>query len=125
MFEHLPLPLVIGLLAAVPGASGASEAGNLQPVRHRYLVVRTFPAGALDGLDAAAKATFNVNNAELGVAWIRSYATADKTRTFCVYEADSPETIRAHASAADLPVDEIVQIVDTVIVRPDPVPVGG
>ena len=45
--------------------------------------------------------------------------------TFCVYEADSPEAIRAHAQAADLPVDEVVPIADTVVVRPDPAPVAG
>ena len=42
--------------------------------------------------------------------------------TFCIYEAESPEAIRAHADAADLPVDEIVPVADTVFVRPDPVP---
>ena len=42
--------------------------------------------------------------------------------TVCIYEATSPEAIREHASAAELPVDEIVQIADTVVVRPDPVP---
>ena len=40
--------------------------------------------------------------------------------TVCIYEATSPEAIRAHSSSAELPVDEIVKIVDTVIVRPDP-----
>ena len=45
--------------------------------------------------------------------------------TVCIYEADSPEAIRAHADAADLPVDEIVPVADTVIVRPDPAPVGS
>ena len=45
--------------------------------------------------------------------------------TFCVYEADSPEAIRAHAATSDLPVDEVVPIADTVIVRPDPAPVAG
>ena len=43
--------------------------------------------------------------------------------TFCIYEADGPDTIRAHAEAAGLPVDEIVPVADTVIVRADPVPV--
>jgi len=107
MFEHLPLPLVVGLLAALPGAVGASE---LQPARNRYLVVRTFPAGALDGLDAAGKATVNANNAELGVAWIRSYATADKTRTYCVYEAPSEAAVRAAAERNGIPVDEVLPI---------------
>jgi hypothetical protein len=40
--------------------------------------------------------------------------------TVCIYEASSPEAIRGHAGAADLPVDEIIPIADTVIVRPDP-----
>jgi hypothetical protein len=41
------------------------------------------------------------------------------------YEADSPEAIRAHAQAADLPVDEVVSIADTVVVRADPEPATG
>ena len=44
--------------------------------------------------------------------------------TVCIYQASSPEAIRRHAAAADLPVDEIVQVADTVLVRPDPVPAG-
>jgi hypothetical protein len=42
--------------------------------------------------------------------------------TVCIYEAESPEAIRVHAAAAVLPVDEIVPITQTVVVRPDPVP---
>jgi hypothetical protein len=42
----------------------------------------------------------------------------------CIYEASSPEAIRRHASAADLPVDEIIAVADTVIIRPDPVAAG-
>ena len=63
-----------------------------------------------------------------GVRWIRSYALGEESGevgTFCVYEADSPEAIRAHAAAADLPVDEVIPIADTVVVRPDPVPAAG
>ena len=40
--------------------------------------------------------------------------------TVCIYEATSPEAIRKHAGLADLPVDEIIPVADTVIVRPDP-----
>jgi len=40
--------------------------------------------------------------------------------TVCIYEATSPEKIREHASRSGLPVDEIVPVVDTVLVRPDP-----
>jgi Protein of unknown function (DUF4242) len=45
--------------------------------------------------------------------------------TVCIYEGESPEAIRAHAEAAGLPADEIIPVADTVIVRPDPSPVGA
>lgn len=63
-----------------------------------------------------------------GVRWIRSYALGEESGevgTFCVYEGESPETIRAHAEAAGLPADEIIPILDTVVVRPDPVPASS
>jgi hypothetical protein len=61
------------------------------------------------------------------VQWIRSYALREldgTVGTVCVYQATSPEAIRRHAAAADLPIDEIVSVAETVVVRPDPVPVG-
>ena len=61
-----------------------------------------------------------------GVRWIRSYVVAQdagQVGTVCVYEADSPEAIRAHAAASEMPADEIIPVADTVIVRPDPVAV--
>jgi hypothetical protein len=57
------------------------------------------------------------------VRWIRSYVTAEQdgsVGTICIYQAASPEAIRLHADQADLPIDEIVKVADTVIVRPDP-----
>jgi len=57
------------------------------------------------------------------VRWIRSYVLAEQdgsVGTACVYQAASPEAIREHAKRADLPVDEIIAVADTVIVRPDP-----
>ena len=45
--------------------------------------------------------------------------------TACVYQASSPAAIRDHAGRADLPVDEIVEVADTVIVRPDPEPAAA
>ena len=77
---------------------------------------------------AAARSTAEGDKDDSGVRWIRSYVLAEESGelgTFCVYEADSPEAIRAHAQAADLPVDEVVPIADTVIVRPDPAPVAS
>jgi hypothetical protein len=57
------------------------------------------------------------------VRWIRSYVLQEgggSVGTICIYQASSPEAIRDHASRADLPVDEIIPVADTVLVRPDP-----
>ena len=45
---------------------------------------------------------------------------AQEVGTVCVYQASSPEAIRKHGQNADLPVDEIIRVADTVIVREDP-----
>jgi hypothetical protein len=57
------------------------------------------------------------------IRWIRSYVLEEdggSVGTVCVYQASSPEAIRKHAGSADLPVDEIIKIADTVKVREDP-----
>ena len=59
------------------------------------------------------------------IRWIRSYVLEEgdgSVGTVCIYEASSPEAIRRHASLADLALDEIIPVADTVIVRPDPQP---
>jgi len=59
------------------------------------------------------------------IKWIRSYVLEEgggSVGTVCIYQATSPEAIRKHASVADLPVDEIIAVADTVVIRPDPQP---
>ena len=78
---------------------------------------------ALD--EAAARSTKVGDEMPDGVRWIRSYVLAEEAGglgTVCIYQASSPEAIREHASKADLAVDEIIKVADTVIVRPDPEP---
>jgi hypothetical protein len=78
---------------------------------------------AEDLQEAAARSTVEGERMSDDVRWIRSYVTAEtdgRVGTVCVYQATSPEAIRRHAGAAELPVDEIVKVADTVIVRPDP-----
>jgi hypothetical protein len=72
--------------------------------------------------EAAARSSAEGERMADDVRWIRSYVLEEGSRvgTVCIYQASSPEAIRAHAEAADLPVDEIVRVADTVIVRPDP-----
>ncbi len=62
------------------------------------------------------------------IRWIRSYALAEddgSVGTVCIYQASSPEAIRKHAEVADLPVDEVIPVAETVIVRPDPEPASA
>ena len=94
-----------------------------------YVIVRRNGFASSEVLEeAAARSTTEGDKDGSGVRWIRSYVVSEDSGelgTFCIYEAESPEAIRAHARAADLPVDEIVPVADTVIVRPDPAPVGA
>jgi hypothetical protein len=81
-------------------------------------------------LEQAAARSTKVGNEEMPdeVRWIRSYVLdegAGSVGTVCIYEATSPEAIRKHASLSDLPVDEIIAIADTVVVRPDPAPAAA
>jgi hypothetical protein len=62
------------------------------------------------------------------IRWIRSYVLEEdggSVGTVCIYQASSPEKIREHAGIADLPVDEIIAVADTVVVRPDPQPASA
>ena len=73
--------------------------------------------------EAAQRSTEEGERMSDDIRWIRSYVLEEgggSVGTVCIYEATSPEAIREHASAAELPVDEIIPIADTVIVRPDP-----
>jgi hypothetical protein len=91
-----------------------------------YVIVRRNGWASADDLKVAAeRSTVEGDKPGSGVRWIRSYVVAEESGevgTFCIYEAESPQAIRDHAEAAVLPVDEIVPVADTVIVRPDPVP---
>ena len=73
--------------------------------------------------EAAKRSTEEGDRRPDEIRWIRSYVLAEEdgtVGTVCIYEAASPEAIRSHAEAADLPVDEVIPIADTVIVREDP-----
>ena len=88
-----------------------------------YAILRRSGWRSAEELQAAAERSTAEGERLDDVRWIRSYVLDERSRlgTVCIYEAESPEAIRRHASAADLPVDEIVKVADTVIVRPDPV----
>jgi hypothetical protein len=77
-------------------------------------------------LQAAAARSGRVGDEEMSadIRWIRSYVVRERDGglgTICIYQASSAEKIREHAARADIPATDIFDIVDTVIVRPDPV----
>jgi hypothetical protein len=52
----------------------------------------------------------NLVNEEEGVEWIFSFLSADKKKTYCLYEAANPEAIRAAARRLNIPADAIIEI---------------
>jgi hypothetical protein len=116
MMKTLTALLGIFLLGAAFGAGAQSPPSPATDgTVHRYLVERTFPAGALDGLDAALTAKVNANNAKFGVHWLMSYANAAKTKTYCIYEGPSEAAIREAATANDLPIDSVSEVPVTLL----------
>lgn len=90
-----------------------------------YMVLRRGAWRTIDDLrEAAKRAESAVERAPDDISWIRSYLLAESdgsVGTVCVYQATSPEAVRAHAVRAGLPVDEIVAVGETLVVAPDPV----
>ena len=79
----------------------------------RYMVERSFPAGfALPANEEGAGAIRKIvgTNNTKAVTWVHSYVSADKGRTFCIYDAPGPEAIREVACRNELPVGEITEV---------------
>ena len=79
----------------------------------RYVVQRTFPEGLhIPVENGGAELCRGVveRNAEEGVTWLSSFVSEDKTHTFCIYDAPTPEAIRKTAARNELPVDQITRV---------------
>ena len=79
----------------------------------RYMVERTFPEGLNIPVNVeGSQICLNVvsTNIEDNVTWVHSYVTSDKKKTFCIYDAPSPEAIRKAAKNNGLPVDNITEV---------------
>jgi hypothetical protein len=95
-----------------------------------YIILRRSGWRSPADLEQAAGRSKQVADEQMpdDIRWIRSYVLEEgggSVGTVCVYEASSPEAIRQHANLAGLPVDEIIAVADTVVVRPDPQPVAA
>lgn len=90
-----------------------------------YVIRRRDYWGSVESLQKTA-----AKSAEVGeemsddVRWIRTYVVQEesgKLGTVCIYEGTSPEKVREQAERTGMPADEVAQVIDTVIVKPDPV----
>lgn len=73
-----------------------------------YLIERNF-ADELELTQEGVDSIERINDDE-GVRWIYSFLSADKKKTYCLYEAPSPEAIRAAARTAEIPADVIIEV---------------
>jgi thiamine biosynthesis protein ThiC len=95
-----------------------------------YVILRRSGWRSPGDLEEAAARSRQVGDEEMSddIRWIRSYVLEEgggSVGTVCIYQATSEEAIREHAGRADLPVDEVVRVADTVIIRPDPEPAAA
>jgi hypothetical protein len=79
----------------------------------RYIVERSFPDGLripVNDKGAAACTGVVANNLKAGVTWVHSYVSEDLKKTYCVYDAPTPEAIRETARSNNLSVDRITPV---------------
>jgi len=73
-----------------------------------YLIERNF-AEQLNVTRDIATAVTQVN-ADVGIQWLYSFLSADKRKSYCLYEAANPEAIREAARKLNIPADVIIEL---------------
>jgi hypothetical protein len=79
----------------------------------RYLVERIFKDGLLIPMSPEGqRICLGVveNNLEDNVTWVHSYVSDDKTKSFCIYDAPTPEAVRKAAGRNSLPIEKITEV---------------
>jgi len=92
-----------------------------------YTIRRRKAWGSPEEVQAVAKRAKEIADRDFAdeVRWIRSYVLSDQDGTLgslCVYQAVDADAIRRHSDRVGMPADEINEVVETVLVRPDPAP---
>ena len=103
----------MALLFTTNNSAQTNDKSDSKVIMHRYLVERSFP----DGLNIPVNTegseiclTVVSTNIEDNVTWVHSYVTADKKKTFCIYDAPSPDAIKKAAKKNGLPVDNVIEV---------------
>jgi hypothetical protein len=94
-------------------ASNSSTCEAKEAYVPRYIVERSFPDGLLIPMNSEGTAAYLAiveRNAAEGVTWMHSYLSDDRARSFCVYEAPTPEAIRTTGARNKLPVERITAV---------------
>jgi sporulation protein YlmC with PRC-barrel domain len=92
-----------------------------------YVIRRENAWGSAEELEATAARSKQVAESDFPdeISWIRSYVIAEPGGTLgtvCIYQASGVDAVREHAKRVEMPADEILEVADTVIIRPDPEP---
>jgi len=95
-----------------------------------YVIRRERAWQSGDELEATAARSKQIAESDFpdDIAWIRSYVISEpggSLGTVCIYQASDVESVRRHAERVDMPADEILEVADTVVIRPDPQPDGA
>ena len=73
-----------------------------------FMIERNFAEALAD--DAGEDPNLQAVNDELGLEWVSTFLTADRTRTYCLYEAPSAEALREQAQRLGIPADSILEV---------------
>jgi Protein of unknown function (DUF4242) len=92
---------------------------------HTYAIRRKHAWGSPEEVQQIGQRSKQIADDEFqeDVRWIRSYVLAEDDGSLgsvCIYQATSPEAVREHAHRVGMPADEIYDVADTVVIRPDP-----
>ncbi len=95
-----------------------------------YVIRREKAWEGAEQLEATAARSKEVAESDFpdSIRWIRSYVIAEPggaLGTICIYQASSEEAVREHAGRVEMPADEVLEVADTVVIRPDPAPEGA
>ena len=79
----------------------------------RYLIERTFQEEFClpgPGYAQTDRQRFLENNTLMGVVWLYSFVSPDRKKSYCLYDAPTPEALRQAAQQNDLPIDRILEV---------------
>jgi sporulation protein YlmC with PRC-barrel domain len=95
-----------------------------------YVIRREQAWQSAEELEATATRSKEVAESDFpqDISWIRSYVISEpggSLGTVCIYQATDVDAVKRHAERVGMPADKVLEVDDTVIIRPDPQPEGA